>query len=71
VLDYYSEIERANASTISKVLSGHTTSDYEWYGVHPFNEQVGSDAVSRRFWRPFLDAFSHVQAAGHFYRWRQ
>ena len=61
VLDYYSEIERANASTISKVISGPTTSDYEWYGVHPFNEQVGAEAVGRRFWCPFLDAFSHVQ----------
>lgn len=58
---YYQELDRASADTVGKVVEAHTSSDYHWYGVHPWNEQTGSEAVVETFWKPFYRAWSPVQ----------
>jgi hypothetical protein len=60
-LSFYDEIEAANANSIAKVIRKFTKPDLQWYGVYPFNEQKGGDAVAEVFWIPFLSAWSNVQ----------
>ncbi len=61
ILSFYDEIEAANANSIEKVIRKFTKPDLQWYGVYPFNEQKGGDAVAEVFWIPFLSAWSNVQ----------
>jgi hypothetical protein len=61
ILSFYDELEAANADSVRKVISQFTNTDYQWYGVYPFNEQNGGDAVVKVFWIPFLSAWSNVQ----------
>ena len=58
VLNYYRELEGANADTVGNVIQEYVSSDIDWYGVYPFNKQQGSEAITEAFWRPFLSAWS-------------
>ena len=58
---YYSELESATADSVGSVLTKYTSPDFQWYGVHPFNEQHGSQAVAEIFWQPFLRAWNYPQ----------
>lgn len=61
ILEYYRELEAADAHTVGSVINTYTSDDYRWYGVYPFNEQSGGDAVAEAFWKPFLAAWQGVQ----------
>jgi len=61
VLEYYKELESATADTVASIIGKYTSSDYKWYGVYPFNEQEGAEAVAEAFWKPFLSSWSPVQ----------
>ena len=61
ILSFYDKLEGANAKSVGKIINQFTTSDFQWYGVYPFNEQKGGDAVAQVFWIPFLSAWSNVQ----------
>lgn len=61
ILEYYLALEQANFETIGDVLSHYMSDDCQWYGVHPFNEQQGPDAVNQVFWQPFLSSFKSIQ----------
>ena len=61
ILSFYDELEAANADSVGKVISQFTNPDFQWYGVYPFNEQNGGDAVAEVFWVPFLSTWSNVQ----------
>lgn len=61
ILQYYKELASATPETVAAIVDTYTASDYTWYGVHPFNEQKGSDAVVEAFWKPFLKAWGPVQ----------
>ena len=61
ILSFYDELEAANADSVRKVICQFTNTDYQWYGVYPFNEQNGGDAVAEVFWVPFLSTWSNVQ----------
>lgn len=61
ILEYYKELESATASTVGSVVKKYTSSDYKWYGVYPFNEQEGSEAVVEAFWKPFYQSWSPIQ----------
>ncbi len=61
VLQFYREFEAASADNIGSVLRKHTSSDYRFRGVHPFNEIDGADAVSEALWKPLFDAFTATQ----------
>ena len=61
ILSFYDELEATNADGVGKVIGQFTNRDFQWYGVYPFNEQNGGDAVAEAFWIPFLTAWSHIQ----------
>ena len=61
VLEYNKAVEAADSDTVGTVLKQYTSGDYHWYGLHPFGEQDGAEAVSESFWRPFLSSWSAVQ----------
>ena len=61
ILSFYDKLEGADAKSVVKVINQFTKSDFQWYGVYPFNEQKGGDAVAEVFWIPFLSAWTNVQ----------
>ncbi len=61
VLQFYEELEAASARNVRSVLNRYTTSDYQFRGVHPFNELAGADAVAETLWEPLLNAFTPMQ----------
>lgn len=61
IRDYYQELESASVETVGKVVEKYTSNDYQWYGMHPFNEQEGSEAVTEVFWKPLYQAWSPIQ----------
>lgn len=58
---YHADLERATSDTVGDILDRHTSPDWHWRGMHPFNEQFGAQAVAQAFWRPFLNAMTSVQ----------
>lgn len=61
VQSFYRELESATVDTISDILHRYTSDDYHWYGIHPFGEQDGAEAVAETFWRPFLQSWTALQ----------
>ncbi len=61
VLKYYAELEAASADQVAGVLDRYTDSDYQFRGVHPFNEIDGSANVANTVWKPLLRAFTAMQ----------
>ena len=61
VLNFYEEFESASADQAATVLNRYTSSDYQFRGVHPFNEIDGADAVAESVWKPLFTAFTALQ----------
>ena len=61
VLDYGNALDAAGEAELGLVVRKGTTDDYRWRGVHPFDEQAGSDAATEVFWRPLRRAFTGMQ----------
>ncbi len=61
VLNFYEELEAASADRVGSVLNRYTSSDYQFRGVHPFNEIDGADAVADTVWKPLISAFTAMQ----------
>ncbi len=61
VLQFYEELEAASARDAGGVLNRFTSSDYQFRGVHPFNEIDGADAVADTVWKPLRNAFTAMQ----------
>ena len=61
VLQFYEELEAASADDVAKVMNRYMSSDYQFRGVHPFNELEGVDAVAEALWKPLLGAFTPMQ----------
>ena len=61
VLKYYAELEAASADQVAGVLDRYTDSDYQFRGVHPFNEIDGSANVANTVWKPLFRAFTALQ----------
>jgi hypothetical protein len=61
VLEYFAAMDRAPAGRLGEVLRGHVSDDYQFFGVHPFNELKGADAVVEAVWMPLHEAWSPVQ----------
>lgn len=58
---YMAAFDAAKPSDRLSVLQSHTTPDYTWRGVHPFNMQPDASGAITAFWTPLLAAFSSVQ----------
>ncbi len=61
VLQLYEELEAVSARDVGGVLNRYTSSDYQFRGVHPFNELDGADAVADTVWTPLCNAFTAIQ----------
>jgi hypothetical protein len=61
VLKYFAEMEASRGDGIVDVLRKYTSDDYQFLGVHPFNELKGADAVADTLWKPFCEAWSPIQ----------
>ena len=62
ILNYYRELEDANADTTSGKLSRPTPPQtFTGMASIRLTNSDGSEAITEAFWRPFLSAWSHVQ----------
>jgi len=61
ILAYYEALESSSPETVGEVLAEYMSDKCQWYGVHPFNEQEGPQAVNDVFWQPFMRAFKNIQ----------
>ncbi len=61
VLKYFAEMEAAGADGVADVLRRYTSDDYQFLGVHPFNELKGAAAVAEQVWQPLYEAWSPIQ----------
>ncbi|WP_187431868.1 nuclear transport factor 2 family protein [Roseobacter fucihabitans] len=61
VQDHYAALASATPDTVADVLAQRLDPACHWYGMHPFHEQTGPQAIGATFWTPFLRAFSNVQ----------
>ena len=52
VVQFFEELEAASADDVAKVMNRYMSSDYQFRGVHPFNELEGTDAVGQALWKP-------------------
>ena len=58
---FHHDLAAATPMTVAAILARHTSPDWHWRGMHPFNEQVGASAVAGAFWSPLLAAMTRVQ----------
>lgn len=61
VQEYATALEQARPNAVQSVLEHHMSSDCQWRGVHPFNEQEGPSQIAAAFWKPLLAAFAKIQ----------
>jgi len=61
VLDFYTALNAADPASVTSILKSLLTPDFQWYGVYPFDEQHGPEAVAEAFWNPFLNSWKNVQ----------
>jgi len=61
LLSFHEELDAASGGAITEALRRHTTEDYHWHGMHPFDKRQGADAVAEVFWKPFRHSFTSVQ----------
>ena len=58
---YFDALDAASAETVASVVCQYSSSDCDWRGVHPFNEQQGPEAAAAVFWEPLYRSFSGLQ----------
>ncbi|MEM1272768.1 MAG: ester cyclase [Pseudomonadota bacterium] len=57
----FQDLDAAKPGESAGALGPHVTGDFSWYGMHPFHEQAGPDAVAQRFWDPLKSSFTALQ----------
>ncbi|MCV3270923.1 ester cyclase [Roseobacter sinensis] len=57
----YAALADAGPETVAQILAQRMAPACRWYGMHPFHEQTGPEAIARAFWTPLLRAFHRVQ----------
>ena len=58
---FHEELGHASEANVAEVLTRYVAPDWHWRGMHPFNEQIGPQAVADAFWGPLLASFSRLQ----------
>ena len=61
VREHHRAFDMAGESDLANILATHTHADYDWRGVHPFNEKQGVAAVIDDVWRPLRRSFRSLQ----------
>lgn len=64
-LAYFAALEAASASPKSTAIAGTLEAHFDpqcvWYGVHPFNELQGIDAIAERLWEPLFRSLTRCR----------
>jgi hypothetical protein len=58
---YQSAVDGAGPEQVAGALTGHTSADYLWRGMHPFDVQHGAAAAAGVFWAPLKTALTRMQ----------
>lgn len=61
VRDFHEKFDGADDSQLVEVLAAHTSPNYSWRGVHPFNELAGADAAVANFWSGLRTSLKSMQ----------
>jgi hypothetical protein len=61
VLQYFKQFESASTDEIVGTINAFASPDYQFRGVHPFNELRGSESVAAIVWQPMWASFSSMQ----------
>ena len=61
ILDYFADMEAATAASVESVLRKYVSDDYQFFGVHPFNELCGATDVAAAVWAPLYRAWTPIQ----------
>ncbi|CAH0536657.1 ester cyclase [Vibrio marisflavi] len=61
VREYFEALESATPESVASVLKDYVSEDYNWFGVYPFREQKGADAVAEVFWVPLMSSMTRMQ----------
>lgn len=61
IQSYFDAMQAANSETIGDVLKQYIADDYQFYGVHPYNEQTSAAAVEEVVWAPLYKALTGFQ----------
>ena len=54
-------LSAAKPGEIAAVLKQHTSADYRWRGMHPFNELTTVEATASEFWAPLSRSLTSMQ----------
>ncbi|MEM7505086.1 MAG: nuclear transport factor 2 family protein, partial [Pseudomonadota bacterium] len=61
VLALFDALETAPSDACAAAISGFTSNNYRFRGVHPFNEIDGADDVAATVWQPLKSSFTSLQ----------
>lgn len=61
IRSYFEEMEKAEAEEVKDVMARYMAEDYNFKGVYPFREQVGTENAADAFFIPLKKALSHMQ----------
>lgn len=61
VLDYYAALDAARPQDVGAVISHKTGPEFQWRGMHPFNELIDPQSVGDTFWAPLKTALTSMQ----------
>ncbi len=61
VTSLYDALDSVDSASVADVLGRYYSDDCQWYGVYPFGEQRGAQAIAATFWEPLLAAWGSVQ----------
>lgn len=61
VRSFHDAIDSSAPGGVADAASRFVSPDWQWRGMHPFNEQRGPEAVARVFWTPLKNSLKSLQ----------
>jgi len=61
VLRHYERLDRTAPDALVDTMRESLSETCLWRGYHPFNEQIGPEAIARSFWQLFRQSFTSMQ----------
>ena len=58
---HHSALAHATPETVALHLAQHLSPDVTWHGMHPFHDQIGTQAIADVFWAPLLTSLTSLQ----------
>ena len=57
---YSEDLDKASAEQSASILKKYADTDYQWRGMHPFNEIKTAEKVAEHFWRPLKSSLTSL-----------